>query len=76
MLVFDAFPPDKATEIMELATKLASDNSSVEESPPSAPVASEKLNKDKVPQTSTASETPRPGNQAVGSGMLLPPFVI
>lgn len=68
MLVFDAFPPEKATEVMEMATKLASDNSGTEESPPSAPVATEKLAVSKVPQTNTFSETPKAGNQGVGSG--------
>ncbi|KAL1341124.1 hypothetical protein HN51_027597 [Arachis hypogaea] len=72
MLVFDAFPPDKATEVMELATKLASNSSIVEQSQPSASVATENLSKDKVPQTNNASETPRPGKQAVGSDMRYP----
>ncbi|MED6192539.1 Jasmonate ZIM domain-containing protein 1 [Stylosanthes scabra] len=72
MLVFDAFPPDKATEVMELATKLASNSSIVEQSQPSASVAAENLNKDKVLQTNNTSETPRPGNQAVGSDMRYP----
>lgn len=70
MLVFDSFPPEKATEVMELATKLASENPSTEENPPSASVTTEKLNDSKVPQTNTPLETPRPtGNQAVGSGI-------
>ncbi|KAJ1401088.1 Tify domain [Sesbania bispinosa] len=72
MLVFDGFPPEKATEVMELATKLASDTSSPEEkNPPSAPVTTEKLNESKAPQpnTASASETPRP---AVGSDMRYP----
>ncbi|KAK7275559.1 hypothetical protein RIF29_16678 [Crotalaria pallida] len=76
MLVFDAFPPEKATEIMELATKLASaDNPTVKESPPSSgsPVATtESLKESKGSQTNTASETPKPGNQAVGSDMRYP----
>ncbi|KAE9595884.1 hypothetical protein Lal_00030783 [Lupinus albus] len=38
MLVFDAFLPGKATEVMELATKLASDNPSIKESSPTASV--------------------------------------
>jgi len=66
MLVFDAFPPEKATEVMELATKLASDASAAEETPPSAPV--KELAEAKVPQTNT-SETSKPGNQGVGSGI-------
>lgn len=63
---------------MELATKLASDDSSIKESPTSAPVATENLKGSKVPQTNTASgsESPRPGNQAAGSGMWLFPFVV
>ncbi|OIW04528.1 hypothetical protein TanjilG_13910 [Lupinus angustifolius] len=60
MLVFDAFLPERATEVMELATKLASDNSSIKESSPSASVATENLKGSKVPQTNTASETTRP----------------
>ncbi len=72
LLVFDAFPPEKATEIMELATKLASDNSSIQESTPSGPVATENLKGSKVPQTNTASENPRLGNQASGSEMRYP----
>ncbi|OIW02470.1 hypothetical protein TanjilG_05063 [Lupinus angustifolius] len=69
MLVFDGFQPEKATQIMELATKLASDNPSIKESLPSAP---EIMKESKVPQTNTASETPRPGNQAVGPDMRYP----
>ncbi|XP_027336107.1 protein TIFY 11B-like isoform X2 [Abrus precatorius] len=72
MLVFDAFSPEKATEVMELATKLASDSSGTEETPPSAPVTTEKLTVSKVSQTNSASETPRSGNQAVGSDMRYP----
>ncbi|XP_061342912.1 jasmonate ZIM domain-containing protein 1-like [Gastrolobium bilobum] len=71
MLVFDAFLPEKATEVMELATKLASDNSSTAESPPNVTISTEKLNSSKVPQTNTTSETPKPGNQ-VGSDMRYP----
>ncbi|RDX84767.1 Protein TIFY 10A [Mucuna pruriens] len=72
LLVFDAFSAEKATEVMELATKLASDNSGTEESPSSAPVTTEKLAVPKVPQTSTSLETPKPGNQGVGSDMRYP----
>ncbi|KAG5141807.1 hypothetical protein AAZX31_07G039900 [Glycine max] len=72
MLVFDAFPPEKATEVMEMATKLASNNSGTEESPPSLPVTTEKLAVSKMPQTNTSSETPKPGNQGVGSDMRYP----
>ncbi|KAE9615294.1 hypothetical protein Lal_00048512 [Lupinus albus] len=72
MLVFDAFPPEKATEIMELATKLASDNSSIKEIPPSVLITTEKLKGSKVPQTNTDSENPRPGNQVVGPDMRYP----
>lgn len=68
MLVFDAFKPDKATEIMELATKLASEISSTEVNPSSAPVTTDKLKESKVPRTNSAFEIPRPGNQGVGSG--------
>ncbi|XP_004510528.1 jasmonate ZIM domain-containing protein 1 [Cicer arietinum] len=71
MLVFDAFRPEKATEIMELATKLASENSSREENPTSAPITSEKLKDSKVPQPKTALETPRE-NQVIGSDMRYP----
>ncbi|CAL0317961.1 unnamed protein product [Lupinus luteus] len=70
MLVFDGFQPEKATTIMELATKLASHNPSIKETLPSAP---QNLKESKVPQTTTtASETPRPGNQAVGPDMRYP----
>ncbi|CAJ1950723.1 unnamed protein product [Sphenostylis stenocarpa] len=72
MLVFDAFPPEKATEVMELATKLASDTSgAAEETPPNDPVTTEKLAVAEVPQTIT-SETPKPGSQGVGSDMRYP----
>lgn len=74
MLVFDAFRPEKATEIMELATKLASENSSREENPTSAPITSEKLKDSKVPQPKTALETPRE-NQVIGSGKLINIFI-
>ncbi|KAE9605820.1 hypothetical protein Lal_00024668 [Lupinus albus] len=69
MLVFDAFEPEKATEIMELATKLASHNPSIKETLPSA---AEDLKELKMPQTNTASETPRPGNQVVGPDIRYP----
>ncbi|KAI5422336.1 jasmonate ZIM domain-containing protein 1 isoform X2 [Lathyrus oleraceus] len=69
MLVFDAFAPANATEIMELATKLASENSNTEENPPSALVTSE-ISKPKskeshqIPQpNTTALETSKPENQ-------------
>ncbi|ESW07409.1 hypothetical protein PHAVU_010G127400 [Phaseolus vulgaris] len=71
MLVFDAFPPEKATEVMELATKLASDTSGAEETPPSGPVTTKELAEAKVPQTNT-SETPKLGSQGVGSDMRYP----
>ncbi|XP_047161859.1 jasmonate ZIM domain-containing protein 1-like [Vigna umbellata] len=71
MLVFDAFPPEKATEVMELATKLALDSSGGEETPPSAPVTTKELAETKVPQTNT-SEAPKPGSQGVGSDMRYP----
>ncbi|QCE02367.1 protein TIFY 10B-like [Vigna unguiculata] len=71
MLVFDGFPPEKATEVMELATKLALDTSGADETPPSAPVTTKELAETKVPQTNT-SETPKPGSQGVGSDMRYP----
>ncbi|XP_014515153.1 protein TIFY 10A [Vigna radiata var. radiata] len=71
MLVFDGFPPEKATEVMELATKLALDSSGAEETPPSAPVTTKELAETKVPQTNT-SEAPKPGSQGVGSDMRYP----
>ncbi|XP_017441471.1 jasmonate ZIM domain-containing protein 1 [Vigna angularis] len=71
MLVFDAFPPEKATEVMKLATKLALDSSGGEETPPSAPVTTKELAETKVPQTNT-SEAPKPGSQGVGSDMRYP----
>lgn len=71
MLVFDAFSPSNATEIMELATKLASENPSTEENPPSAPVTTEKLKESEIPQTNTALETTEQGNQAKCSGKLV-----
>jgi len=74
MLVFDGFPPEKATEVMELATKLALDTSGADETPPSAPVTTKELAETKVPQTNT-SETPKPGSQGVGSGQC-PPSVM
>lgn len=60
--VFDAFPPEKATEVMELATKLGSDNSGRDKIPPSASatVATENF---------TAVKVPRSGSLAFGSGM-------
>ncbi|CAK8560479.1 unnamed protein product [Lathyrus sativus] len=66
MLVFDAFAPSNATEIMELATKLASENSNTEENPPSALVTSEKpkSKESQIPQTNTtALEKSKPENQ-------------
>ncbi|KAK7294476.1 hypothetical protein RJT34_17365 [Clitoria ternatea] len=73
MLVFDTFSPEKATEVMELATKLASDSSSTEQSPSAPVVTTENLTLAKEPQANnTASETPKPGNQAVGSDMRYP----
>ncbi|CAL0315468.1 unnamed protein product [Lupinus luteus] len=72
MLVFDAFLPEKATKVMELATKLGSDNSSLKKSSPSASVATENLKGSKVPQTNTASETTRPGNLVAGPDMRYP----
>jgi len=71
MLVFDAFSPKNATEIMELATKLASENPSTEEDPPSAPVTSEKSKESEIHQTNTALETTEQGNQAKCSGKLI-----
>ncbi|KAL2336411.1 hypothetical protein Fmac_010857 [Flemingia macrophylla] len=66
MLVFDAFPPEKATEVMEMATKLASDSF------PSDPVITEKLAVSDVPPKSTSSDTPKLGNQGFGSDMRYP----
>ncbi|KAF7843622.1 protein TIFY 10A-like [Senna tora] len=63
VLVFDAFPPEKATEIMELATKLSSNKNN--------PVASENLNK-VVSQTTTSQEASRPRSQTFGSDMRYP----
>jgi len=74
MLVFDAFAPAKATEIMELATKLASENSYTEENPPTALVTSEKSKskESQIPQTNTALETSKPENQTNCSDMRYP----
>ncbi|XP_054782266.1 jasmonate ZIM domain-containing protein 1-like [Prosopis cineraria] len=62
VLVFDDFLPEKATEIMELATKLSSDNSA----------ALENINEVKVPQTGTSQEASRPGSLASGSDIRYP----
>lgn len=72
LLVFDAFSPAKATEIMELATKLASEIPSTEENPPSAPIANEKSKEPNVPQTNTVLETPKQGNKTNCSDMRYP----
>ncbi|KAL5062608.1 hypothetical protein RYX36_024345 [Vicia faba] len=74
MLVFDAFAPGNATEIMELATKLASENSNTEENPPSAPVTSEKpkSKESQIPQPNTSLETSKPENQTNSSDMRYP----
>lgn len=73
MLVFDAFAPANATEIMELATKLASQNPNTEENPPSAPVTTEKSKskEPQIPQPNTALETSKPENQTNSTGKLL-----
>ena len=70
MLVFDAFPAEKATEVMELATKLSSDTttSGINNIPQSASVAADNQNVVKVSQTNTGQEIPRPGPQAGNSG--------
>ncbi|KAI9119778.1 hypothetical protein K1719_009167 [Acacia pycnantha] len=71
VLVLDDFPPEKATEIMELATKLSCDNSGIIKNPPSASV--ENMNEVKVPQTSTSQEASRPGPLlSFGSDMRYP----
>ncbi|KAI4355406.1 hypothetical protein L6164_004185 [Bauhinia variegata] len=72
VLVFDAFPAEKATEIMELATKLCSDSSETKQKPPSASVATENVNAVKEPQINTDQEVPRPGTQSIGSDMRYP----
>ncbi|KAK4269055.1 hypothetical protein QN277_022260 [Acacia crassicarpa] len=70
VLVFDDFPPAKATEIMELATKLSCDNSGVIKNLRSASV--ENINEVTVPQTSTSRETSRPGRLSSGPDIRYP----
>lgn len=74
MLVFDAFAPANATEIMELATKLASENSNTEENPISAHATTEKpkSKESQIPQPNTALETSKPENQTNSSDMRYP----
>ncbi|XP_028752167.1 protein TIFY 10A-like [Neltuma alba] len=72
VLAFDDFPPEKATEIMELATKLSCDNSGISKNTPGVSAALENINEVKVPQTSTSKEVSRPGSLASGSDMRYP----
>ena len=75
VLVFDAFAPEKATEIMELATKLSSDstNPDTNKSLPSASTAKENQDVAKVPQHNTVQEqaVAKPGPAPIKSGMFL-----
>lgn len=76
VLVFDAFAPEKATEIMELATKLSSDstNSDINKNLPSASTVKENQDVAKVPQDNTAKEqaVPKPGPPPIKSDMRYP----
>ncbi|KAF7814006.1 protein TIFY 10A-like [Senna tora] len=74
VLVFDAFAPEKATEIMEMATKLSSDStdSGTDKNTPSASAAKENLDVAKVPQNNAAQEVPRSGPQPIKSDMRYP----
>lgn len=71
VLVFDAFAPENATEIMELATKLSSDSpdSGNNKNPPSASAAKENLVVAEAPQSNSAQEVPRPGPHPIKSGI-------
>ncbi|XP_061352774.1 jasmonate ZIM domain-containing protein 1-like [Gastrolobium bilobum] len=69
VLVFDAFPPEKATEIMELATKLACDDSVNNKHTFRVPVNHENLNVIKAPQLIS---NPCPGPQVFDSDMRYP----
>ncbi|CAL0302221.1 unnamed protein product [Lupinus luteus] len=53
VLVMNAFPAKKATEVIELAINLASNQSCNNKNSPCATIASENLNIIKVPQTNT-----------------------
>ncbi|KAI9102994.1 hypothetical protein K1719_023433 [Acacia pycnantha] len=76
VLVFDAFAPEKATEIMELATKLSSDstNSDINKNLPTASTGKENQDVAKVPQNNTAQElaVPKPGPAPIKSDMRYP----
>ncbi|KAE9593615.1 hypothetical protein Lal_00036628 [Lupinus albus] len=54
VLVIDAFPEKKATEVIELANNLASNQSSSNKNPPCATIATENLNIIKVSKTNTS----------------------
>ena len=75
VLVFDAFAPEKATEIMELATKLSSDstNPDTNKSLPSASTTKENQDVAKVSQHNTVQEqaVAKPGAAPIKSGMFL-----
>ncbi|XP_028763226.1 protein TIFY 10A [Neltuma alba] len=76
VLVFDAFAPEKATEIMELATKLSSHStvSDINKNLPSASTAKENKDGANGPQNNTAQEqaVPKPGPAPIKSDMRYP----
>lgn len=73
VLVFDAFAPEKATEIMEMATKLSSDSNNSSGTSKknclSASASKENLDVADVSQNDTTQEAPKSGPQPIKSGI-------